>query len=214
MPHRSRCTLTRVQRGLEALYRVNTGCAVGDFVVGTEYRDELVHARRAREQLLVVETDGELNVALYLEPSVISNLDSHDPSHRLGDHNLGDFLLAIEGVSHFIYTVCCARAERRVSQLELELQAEVDKYLLVLEALTHAPAANRNDVRDRLFGRVRFLHAAGSEQGDRYRMANHLAARFVGTLSKRHHTSDSPRERVRRFFDAGQREKIEMVMAA
>jgi hypothetical protein len=45
-------------------------------------------------------------------------------------------------------------------------------------------------------------------------MANRLAARFVGTLSLRHRTSDSPRERVRRFFDAGQREKIEMVMAA
>ena len=29
---------------------------------------------------------------------------------RAGDHNLGDFLLAVEGVSHFIYAVRCARA--------------------------------------------------------------------------------------------------------
>src|SRR5690606_12241291 len=108
------------------------GVEVEDFVVGTEYRDELAPARKAREQLLVVEAEGEMNIALYLEPAVIANLSTHDPSRRLGDHNLGDFLLAVEGVSHFIYTVCCARAERPVSQLELELQAEVDKYVTCL----------------------------------------------------------------------------------
>ncbi len=216
MPHRSRCTLTRVQRGLEALYRVNTGCAVGDFVVGTEYRDELVHARRAREQLLVVETDGELNVALYLEPSVISNLDSHDPSHRLGDHNLGDFLLAIEGVSHFIYTVCCARAERRVSQLELELQAEVDKYVTCL-LTTEPEVAMSTTLRRRLFDDAAYDPDLDDEEHDRYRAANDNANRYAEYLEEtfvaRRRIPEMLAE-LRRFYRQGLAAKLATIARA
>jgi len=109
--------LRRVQRGLEALYRVDTGVEIADYIVGADLRDSLVAARRPREQLLVCEADGEMALALFVDPRALANLVSHDPAHRLGDHNLGDFLLAVEGVSHFIYAIRCARAERPVSQL-------------------------------------------------------------------------------------------------
>ena len=74
--------LGRVQRGLEALYRVSTGVEVDDFVVGAELRDALVPARRPREQLLVSEADGEVALALFIDPSALANLTSHDPSRR------------------------------------------------------------------------------------------------------------------------------------
>ncbi|MDX2093969.1 MAG: hypothetical protein SFX73_39410 [Kofleriaceae bacterium] len=172
-----------MQRGLESLYRVETGVEVGDFVVGTEYRDELAPSRKAREQLLVVEFDGEMNIALYLEESIITNLSTHDPARRLGDHNLGDFLLAIEGVSHFIYTVCCARAERRVSQLELELQAEVDKYVTCL--LTTEPDMELSTAfRRRLFGEAEYEPDLDDDEQDRYRVANDNAHRYATWLEE------------------------------
>ena len=77
--------LRRVQRGLEALYRVETGVEVDDFVFGARRRDELAPTRKAREQLLVVEAEGEMNLALFLEPSVLANLDdprSGPPARR------------------------------------------------------------------------------------------------------------------------------------
>lgn len=209
-------TIKRVQRGLEALYRVDTGCEVGDFVVGTEYRDELVRARRAKEQLLVVEADGELNVALYLEPSVITNLDSHDPSRRLGDHNLGDFLLAIEGVSHFIYTVCCARAERPVSQLELELQAEVDKYVTCL--LTTQPEVEMSTtLRRRLFEDAAYEPDLDDDEHDRYRVANDNANRYAEWLEEtfvaRRRIPEMLGE-LRRFYRQGLAAKLSTIARA
>jgi hypothetical protein len=209
-------TVSRVQRGLEALYRVDTGCEVGDFVVGTEYRDELVLARRAREQLLVVEADGELNVALYLEPSLIANLDSHDPSHRLGDHNLGDFLLAIEGVSHFIYTVCCARAERPVSQLELELQAEVDKYVTCL-LTTDTGVRMSATLRRRLFEDPAYETDLDDDEHDRYRAANDNANRDTGWLEEtfvaRRRIPEMLAE-LRRFYRQGLAAKLSTIARA
>ena len=176
-------TLGRVQRGLEALYRIETGVEVGDFVVDAEQRDALVSARRPREQLLVCEADGELAIALFIDPRALANLTSHDPSRRLGDHNLGDFLLAIEGVSHFIYAICCARAERPVSQLELELQAEVDKYVTCL--LTTEPAAHVSaELRRRLFGDALYDADLDHEEHARYRAANDNAQRYATWLEQ------------------------------
>jgi hypothetical protein len=176
-------TLGRVQRGLEALYRVHTGVEVGDFVVGAELRDALAPARRPREQLLVCEAEGEMGLALFIDPRALANLTSHDPSHRLGEHNLGDFLLAVEGVSHFIYAVCCARVERPVSQLELELQAEVDKYVTCL--LTTEPAARVSAaLRRRLFGDAAYEPDLDHEEHSRYRVANDNAQRYASWLER------------------------------
>jgi hypothetical protein len=175
--------LWRVQRGLEELYRVDTGVEIGDFVVGAELRDALVAARRPREQLLVCEADGEMAVALFIDPRALANLVSHDPARRLGDHNLGDFLLVIEGVSHFIYAIRCARAERPVSQLELELQAEVDKYVTCLLA-TEPEAEVSAALRRRLFDDAAYEPDLDHDERARYRAANDNAQRYAAYLEQ------------------------------
>ena len=174
-------TLARVQRGLEALYRVDTGVAVEDFVIGDAARDSIAPARRAREQLFACEDAGEMALALYIDPAVLANLATHDPGHRLGDHNLGDFLLAVEGVSHFIYAVWCARAMRPLTQLELELQAEVDKYVTCL--LATAPEADASSaLRRRLFAECAYEPDLDREERERYRAANDNAQRYAAWL--------------------------------
>jgi hypothetical protein len=174
-------TLARVQRGLETLYRVDTGVAVDDFMIDEPTRAHLAPARKPREQLLVCEEQGEMSLALFIDPRVLSNLAEHDPGHRLGDHNLGDFLLAVEGVSHFIYAICCARAERPVTQMELELQAEVDKYVTCL--LTTEAAAGQSEVlRRRLFVDSHYEDDLDHDEHDRYRAANDNAHRYAAWL--------------------------------
>ena len=209
-------TLSRVQRGIESMYRVETGFEVGDFVVGSEVRDELVNARRPREQLLVVEEDGEMNLALFIDPSVLANLHANDPGRRLGEHNFGDFLLAVEGVSHFIYTVCCARAERPVSQLELELQAEVDKYVTCLLA-TEPEVEVSVSLRRRLFGDAEYEPDLDDEEHDRYRAANDNAQRYAtwleDTFVSRRRIPEMLGE-LRRFYRQGLAQKLSTIARA
>ena len=209
-------TLDRVQRGLETLYRVDTGVEISDFVVGAELRDALVTARRPREQLLVCEADGEMSVALFIDPGVLDNLGAHDPARRLGDHNFGDFLLAVEGVSHFIYAIWCARAERRVSQLELELQAEVDKYVTCL--LTTSPELGMSAaLRHRLFDDAVYEADLDHDEHARYRAANDNAQRYTGWLE---HAFVGPRRipemlaELRRFYRLGLAAKLATIARA
>lgn len=150
-----------------------------------------------REALLLRESEGGLEMALIV------------PGTAANDHDA--WLQWAEGVSHFVYIANRARQELPSTQLELELQAEVDKFvLLVLEQLPY-DRGEAFEVHARLFERVRFLHDPGTELGDRYRTANDLAARFVRRLMS--YGPTITHATLRRFYRAGQAEKIRLVAA-
>ena len=208
--------LARVQRGLEALYRVDTGVAVDDFVIDEAARDVLAPQRKPREQLLVCEADGEMSLALFVDPGALANLERHDPSRELGSHNLGDFLLAIEGVSHFIYAIWCAQAERPVTQLELELQAEVDKYITCLLLGELAPHASER-LRTRLYGDCEYEPDLDADERDRYRAANDNAHRYAAWLEAEFlmpRRIPAMLDELRRFYRAGLAAKLARIARA
>lgn len=177
-----------MQRGIEELYRVGTGLDIDDFLVEQAVRDGLGAQddgrpmRRAREQLLLHEAGGELSIGLFIDGGVLANLARHDPAAGLGDHNFGDFLLALEGVSHFVYTVFCAHRERPISALELELQAEVDKYVTCLLMSEPASAAASARLRQRLFVEPCYEPDLDADEVKRYQVANDNAHRYAAYL--------------------------------
>ncbi|HWO19603.1 MAG TPA: hypothetical protein VNO30_12540 [Kofleriaceae bacterium] len=209
--------LARMQRGLEALYRLEAGVEIGDFVVGEAVRDRLEPRRRPREQLFALPVSGEeTQLALFVDPAALANLEARDPSHRLDDTNLGDFLLALEGVSHFVYVCCCARTGRPVSQLELELQAEVDKYVACLLTRSPEPAVSAS-LRRRLFGDVEYEPDLDHDEHARYRAANDNAHRYAAWLEA---TFVAPRRipemlaELRRFYREGLASKLATIARA
>jgi hypothetical protein len=173
--------LARLQLGLEALYRVETRLAIDAFVIDEAARAASGVERAPREQLLVRQDDGELGLGLFVDASVVANLERHDPTAiGIDERNFSDFCLAVEGVSHFIYVALRAAGDRGVSQLELELQAEVDKFACCL--LVAGPT---RDLRRRLYGDVRFADDLDEEERARYRAANSRANRYADTLERR-----------------------------
>jgi len=174
--------LARLQRGLERMYRIDTELSVDDFVIDTGARRELGVARAPREQLLVSQEDGEMSLGLFVDERALSNLERHDPTRRLDDRNLGDFLLAVEGVSHFVYLTWRAQNDHRVTALELELQAEVDKYVTCLLCGDTSRSA---ELRRRLFEQFSFEPDLDDEELVRYRTANSNAQRYSASLERR-----------------------------
>jgi hypothetical protein len=207
-------TLTRLQRGLEDLYRVETGVAVEDYVIDSDMREAITPTRKSREQLLVAEIEDEASIALFIDPDALANLAANDPARSLGDHNLGDFLLAVEGVSHFIYAICCARADRKVTQLELELQAEVDKYVTCL--LVTDPGMS-SVLRRRLFSEFEYEPDLDHDEHSRYRAANDNALRYSAYLEQQFVTRRRIPEmlgELRRFYRLGLSDKLSSIARA
>jgi hypothetical protein len=203
--------VVRTQRGLEALYRVDTQLDVSEFLIDESCRREANPARAPREQLLIRTTgdDAELGLGLFLDPAAMHNLERHDPASRLDGRNFSDFCLVVEGVSHFVYFALRAAADRPVSALELELQAEVDKFvccvlLSAAQRRTGERAADRSSPWSRLlYDDVTFADDLDPDEKERYRTANSDARRYAESLSRQYVDCDrlgSMLPEVRQFY--------------
>jgi len=193
---------SRIQDRLGALYGIEAPNVDG-FVRVTEGED-------GREVLLVRKRRGAVELSLCLPAASLS---------PKGAMSLDVLCQVAEGVSHFLYLAERSRRELPATRLELEIQAEVDKFLLLAGVLTDRPAEPKRleAIFTRLFHRVEFVHAEGTENGERYRLANKLAARFLRSIAKdlvEQGTSYRVLAALNRFFHAGQREKLELAAAA
>ena len=208
--------LRALQGGLESMYRVETDLDVCDFLVGGVERDAMPLERTAREQLFIKPDDEGLQLGLFVDERTLENLAMRDPRRRLDAQNLQDFLLAVEGVSHFVYVVHRARQDRPVSAVELELQAEVDKYLVALLVSWNQTGEPPADLRERLFANIRFAGDLSREERERYELANSAAGSYAASLEERFlrvRAVDEMLAEARRFYRKGLAEKLEHINA-
>ncbi len=210
--------LRRMQMLLSRLY---------DAPVAHDVEDYLVCDRRqfagltgntappvADEQVVLVQDRDEVRIGLYVDREVLVRLQRRDPLDSLDGDNLRDYCTALEGVSHFHYLMWSLARGRNVSLLELELQADVDKYASALTLLTRQrkgefPAA----LHMQLFHRVGYLPELSQECRRRYEEANWHAARFCRRLEeqflrRRRYRPEAWLSELRRFFRCGHQEKI------
>jgi hypothetical protein len=205
--------LRALQNGLEAMYRVETDLDVCDFLMGTEEREGLAQ-RAPREQLLVRQGPGEVQIGLFVDERTLENLELRDPAQRLDDANIEDFLLAVEGVSHFVYVAHRARLDRPVSAIELELQAEVDKFAVALLVCWNQSGEPPGGLRHRLFARVTFAGDLSREERERYQLANTAAFAYASSLEARfvvHGAVDDMLAELRVFYRKGLAQKLEHI---
>jgi len=174
-----------MQTLLARIYDVPSDYAVADFLI-TDHLQFGIDQRVTDEQVLVREADDGLQVSVYVAAEVLRRLAVDSPIDALSDSNIGDYCTALEGVSHFHYLTWRAAHADSVSLLELELQAEVDKYAAAVWLLT-AQRKGRfpGALHERMFHRVHFHAALDAESAARYREANRCAARFCRELEER-----------------------------
>jgi len=186
----------RVKEGLSRLYRLDALPHVGDFVTLAEGEE--------RETLFVRDSGEDLEIELRMPKLAATEV-------ALDGASLDPLCQIIEGVSHFVYLAARAARRRETTQLELEIQAEVDKYVVLAHGLPGFSARTSERLRRRLFEGVSYVHPEASDEGERYRIANDAASRFTEKLERRYveHARVVPmRGELRAFFEMGQEEKL------
>lgn len=191
--------LRHTQHRLESLYNLEPAPDVTLFT--------FLDPENGPEQVLVRETLDALELQLTLP----SNLDV-EAAPQSDDH-----VSLVEGVSHFLHLAERSRTRLSTSHLELELQAEVDKFVLLWDRVTTPHPPVLEELHEWLFGRVTYLDEAGTLRGDRYRLANRLAARLCGKMlerARRGPAFSAPLPLLRHFYRCGLADKIHLAQAA
>ena len=210
----------QLQQVLAGIYDVPPGPDVSHFLTSDPSMLTLTQlGAQTDEQLLVAEDDdGEgMSVALYLDPQVLARLNSTDPLEALHGGNIADYWTALEGVSHFAYLTWNAAHHRPVSVHELELQAEVDKYVCSVALLrAQNPDYFPVELHRLLFERTQVDPRLPTEQRSLYRRANQGAARFCQRLAQRlRERSSAARTAVstdlRRFYRLTNAAKLHLI---
>jgi len=109
----ARRSVFAAQRQLDALYRLDVSVKAWRFLLTLDEARAWLPDGAPRSGLLAVEERGELWMGLYLHPKDVADPDA-----------------VVEETSHFVCLAWHAEQGRPVSALTLELQSEIDRYLL------------------------------------------------------------------------------------
>lgn len=202
--------LQPLQYALEGLHDVQTQLDVHAFVVDDTVRCVLPGAKpHVPEQLFVQQDQDGMDVALYIAPHVLDGLARDPPHARLHDGNAEHYWIALEGVSHFVFLAWCSHAERSVTALELEVQAEVDKFVvswLLLADQGKPLHRTAEGLLKRLFSSFVLHDGMSQEEVARYQTANRAAHAYCMALVARYGRDKDPqriRGDVRSFYRQG-----------
>ena len=207
--------LRQIQDLLGGIYDVDIALDVYDYLVtDRRHLPACVRETSTDEQLVVEQRADDVAVSLYLDREVLARLAAENPLEALHGGNLADYWTALEGVSHFLYSTWRLDRDAPVSLLELETQAEVDKYALTVFLLAgQTGGAFPAQVHARLFDRVEFDSRLEPDQYQRYRTAHRCAAHYCRRLERRYVSRGAARteamvRELRRFYRLGRTAKL------
>lgn len=211
--------LQSLQQRLQSIYEIETGYDVEEFVISdallAQQLETQAQPRDIPEKLLVRQHEDGLDISLYLHQDVLHNLRRDNPTHALHHGNFADFCTVTEGISHFVCLIWNASHERSVSLFELELQAEVDKYVLAAAYLADQLGGTLpHNLPHILFDKPGFDSQLNRLEHQRYHQANAYARHYCHNLHRNLlELGDSiliTRE-LRRFYRLMQHKKIQRI---
>ncbi len=170
--------LQSIQNWMESTYHLEPEIPVSNFLINHSLLQKYLGANhplnQAEEVLLIFNQKGEVELGLYLHPKFREKSFGNATSHET--------LTILEGVSHLLLALHRFRAGETLSQLELELQAEIDKFLFLRIAQEKFPKQNawihlEQDAN---------LTGLSETQKETYKTARRLACRYCIELEKRY----------------------------
>jgi len=179
---------SQIQALLERTY-AQVGINLEDCIIGCARSAQLsrLAGASARELSEMARTflrhaGDELYVGIYYSRWLIDQLEQHDPRAGLGDHNIRSLIVFVEEINHALHAALQFKNGQREIGSEdfardLELQAQVDTYLVLLLFIAFFRKTQRVSRADRRW--LRF-HLFARQRPGAFRDAN-LRGRYLET---------------------------------
>ena len=169
------------------------------------------------ERLLISEYEDGMDLSLYISEHVYKHLENSHPINLVKQGKHFEFCLMLEGVSHFLYVVWNANHNKQVTLLEMELQAEIDKFILMQSLIDRDENQDDdsiNHLRSWLFEKHSYDSELQSKELERYEQANYYAGKYCMALQQNYKLTGLNRELLndlRRLYRMSQQEKMRYI---
>lgn len=215
--------LSRIQKIIERIYDVETFLNVEDYVIEEPLSCCLmtkpglnIGSSSSKGCIFISQIGKDLEITVYIDRETVSNLKGHNVMQGFHRKDISDFFIAAEEVSHFVYAVWSAIQRRQITIFEMELQAEVDKYIT---AILYSGSINKGkipamEIKKCLFEDSILQPDLQPEEKERYKSANRLAMNYCHYLESNYlKKNDLPSmlRDIRHFYRLGQNGKISRI---
>jgi len=211
--------LAHIQAELAAIYATPIPSDVRDFLitdpaVAASLTPEL--ASTNNQERLLVQGGEDLRLSLYIDDALLARLNADDPTAWLHEGNFAEFLIALEGISHLNYVLWNGERDNPVTMFELELQAEIDKYVTCAKLFGAQQGGIPSALHQVLFDSSNIDESLDAIDRERYVDANFFAAKYCLGLRRRypgHHGQPSFLKELRAFYRLTRNEKVRRIRA-
>jgi hypothetical protein len=163
---------------------------------------DFVMPTKAQNTLLISETGDHADIAICLMESLLNRFQSLRLPQDFTLEVQPALSVIVEELSHFNFYCVNASHGREISGLDMELQAEIDKFSFALDCLHEQ---NLKGFEDQLFemhfGQLRLGEWVKPEEQERYVVAHSIARAFCRELLRQSEVGDR-RSLLQRFFKA------------
>jgi len=165
--------LLQVDSRLKKINGIQHSWQVEDFVMPTE----------TENTLLISERGEDADLAICLQKDLLDELSGLSFPNDFSLKVFPRVSLLVEELSHFHFYCVNATHQRKISALEMEVQAEVDKFSFALDCLEEMNLRNlEDDVFGILFNQLQLGPWVKSEERSRYQEAHQIARAFCRKL--------------------------------
>ncbi len=132
--------INELQGKIESTYALDTGITnIEQYIIGDKGYKEFYAKEEIRTvvkshsgaKVLIRDTEHTLKASIYYPDKLIRDLEDNDPRLGLHDENIDLCASFVEELDHFLFIAQNYKQNRPFSLLELELQANVTKYLVL-----------------------------------------------------------------------------------
>ena len=175
--------LETLQNRLQQRYDVYVPYNVNQFVCHSATHLQAVSNNNSlAPEMLFYRQDGDnLDISLYIDSKLLEKIEARHLQTDWSGERFNDCCMLLEGVSHFLYLTWNAHYDRQVSLLDLELQAEVDKFVF---AVLDTQADDTGRLLERLYQQISYRDELTPVLKKRYEIANEFAHVYCTWLAE------------------------------
>ncbi|MCC7460617.1 MAG: hypothetical protein IT286_04865 [Proteobacteria bacterium] len=189
-----------LQKKIEKIYRLSSCPEAQQYVLSPKQFKKL--AKSSNNPQVIYQDEGDdMSLGIYLGSNLFKRI-----KQKSRIFSFQDFCVMSEEISHFIYLIWSKSNGKTINLLDLEVQAEVDKFVLASDFF-----GSKKQIFQKMFKNFNMRQNLREDEQERYYTANRLGKKFALSMLSEKVTPLKKMNWLRMFYRQNINNRILMI---